>query len=565
MLESSSCLRVFTAVVTAALLTYITPSEAVQVQTQKSSLDLWSLRSGAQSQPSSNHHQHKLANAVGDPEDDSSGADSDDSEDVSLTDSDFFYEELDAAGNLVGLEDGSDDDDDDDGHRISADLNDEGNVVVLDLEAEDDSNMVSSTEASFVEGNVQGLLIREALSDVLYLPSSRTMKDIWAKKSNAMRLDVESKRKLDRRGLYRALLLEIVSSKSGSMDESEEDEDTPLHGPVKGRRYINDDILYKLKAAISLASQPKWRQHSRASKSSKKTLASLGVSFFDSNGEMKPKLDDDETSSSGNHLATQSMQEIVTMALAHCYNCGFIILDDNILSTIRNNVGDEVKNSDILRELFALTHDNILIPNINPLTKIDEDADIIEAESLAKPIVVFLRTDGCGNLLKSKICVDILQKECLSENSQNLVVLGREPPFFLTPERVTTSPPNPVRSPVNHHPQITNVAQPQVSGPNVPVGKNDPEGSQRFNIFLIRLPNKEDEADGHAKIMGILAPAEAGNLFPQIVSNVGPETLDNITKIAANNNTTLTYASVSFYEPSFYLYRLIVILTLFIL
>ena len=526
---------------------------------------MWMLsRGGGAHDDSSSQYSQKLANALGDPEDDSSGADSDDSEEVSLTDSDFFYNEDlgEAAGHLVGLEDGggdddnSDDDNDDDydgdvrnrSSEYSLSMED-GSVVVVDVDADADdvSDVVSSSSSSMdLDGtNVQSLLIREALGDVIYLPPSRSMKDVWAKKSNALQLDAESKRKLDRRSLYRALLLEIVSTSTGAVDNAEEAEDVPLRGPINGRRYINDDTLYKLKSAVSLASQPKWRQHFHSSKPSNVSGASQGISFFDSNGEMRGKLDEDESSSNVSHLATQSMQEIVTMALAHCYNCSFIILDDNILSTIRNNVDGVVKNSDVLRELFAFTNDNILIPNVNPLTKIDEDADIIDTEALAKPIVVFLRTDGCGNLLKSKTCVDILRDECLSESSRNLLVLGREPPFLLSPERSSSPITSQIRPSMNHRPQITNFAQPQVSGPNMPIGENDPEGSQRFNIFLVRLPNKDDAPVGHAKIMGILAPAEAGNLFPQIVANVGSETLDNLTKIAASNNTTLTYASVS--------------------
>jgi len=55
-------------------------------------------------------------------------------------------------------------------------------------------------------------------------------------------------------------------------------------------------------------------------------------------------------------------------------------------------------------------------------------------------------------------------------------------------------------------------------------GVNDPEGSNRFNIFLARTV----DPTGKPQILGTIAPPAAGNLFPRIMSNMAK---DNLRKI----------------------------------
>ena len=55
-------------------------------------------------------------------------------------------------------------------------------------------------------------------------------------------------------------------------------------------------------------------------------------------------------------------------------------------------------------------------------------------------------------------------------------------------------------------------------------GVNDPEGSKRFNIFLARTVDQF----GKPQIMGTIAPPQAGNLFPTILSNMAIQNLQKI-------------------------------------
>ena len=454
-------------------------------------------------------NKHKLANAVGDPDDDSSGMDSDSDEPTDSEEESYIS----SSNKLVGV----------DKERITG--SEAVSEVILDIANENAVNSDTEGLTQYEVGN-QAALIRESLSEYIYLPPSIATRTMWANKQTATRFDLESKKKLDRRGLYRALLLEMASdsvSESGGGKTSSDDDDVLLYGPVNGRRYLSKETMYRLKSALSLASQPQWRTHTDSMKTSGR-----GVTFFDA-----PNVDVDATD-----FATQSMQEVVALALAHSYNCGFVIIDDKILSNIRNSLDEDVRNADILRELFGLNKDTMILPNRNPLINIEEEADCLDANKLGETTVVFLRTESCANLFKSKTCCDILQQACLNEDSTNLVVLGREPPF-LTNVDDKVAPAVPSRK-IPPQPQITNIAHPQAE-----IGKNDPEGSRRFNIFLVRLPNnKEDDGEPTtAKIMGILAPAEVGNLFPQIMSNLTPENLNNMPKLALNNNATLTSAT----------------------
>ena len=239
-----------------------------------------------------------------------------------------------------------------------------------------------------------------------------------------------------------------------------------LTGPVNGRKYLTSETLFRLKSAITMASSPQWREHAQLSDGSPQK-GTHGISFFDAYGghvsRSSSPLDDDAMSDMDNDssekqkklLATQSMQEIVALSLSHAYNCPFVIIDDNILSNIRRNVEEQldennsnmedvVKNVDILKEIVGMSSSgnlkDFVMPNFNPLTKIDEEADSLNVDGFSKPIVIFLRVDGCGNLFKSQACVDILQETCMSENSTNLLVLGREPPFLPTSFSKTSTP-----------------------------------------------------------------------------------------------------------------------------
>ena len=409
------------------------------------------------------------------------------------------------------------------------------------LSLEDGDNNHNNKRRSSASNTAE--IVREAIGEFVYLPPSIEKRREWAKASEMAKVDLNVKKSgLDRRTLYRSLLLEILSVQSTHFSDGEDGEDEILTGPVNGRKYLTSETLFRLKSAITMASSPQWREHAQLSDGSPQK-GTHGISFFDAYGghgsRSSSPLDDDAMGDMDNDssekqkrlLATQSMQEIVALSLSHAYNCPFVIIDDNILSNIRRNVEEQldennsnmedvVKNVDILKEIVGMSSSgnlkDFVMPNFNPLTKIDEEADSLNVDGFSKPIVIFLRVDGCGNLFKSQACVDILQETCMSENSTNLLVLGREPPFLPTSFSRTSTPTSdlssgsmsPPRSQTQPH--VTKLPAPQsIPGAEIPVGRNDPEGSKRFNIFLVRLPNDdEDNPDAPTKIMGILAPAD---------------------------------------------------------
>jgi len=221
--------------------------------------------------------------------------------------------------------------------------------------------------------------------------------------SNAMSIDVSSRRRLDRRTLYQSLLLEwnIDSSGSGggsksnnaSNASSQSSSSEMNNKSMSKRQFINPQIAHDLKSSISLASQPLWRRHllknhqSGSSSNNKgnggssngnmKTFYSTGIRLYSTHEEddedyyyddesshsstgggerqsmssrsvwEEEEHDDDEASSSINSSSansskklkpTLSMQETVGLALAHSYNCGFILLDDVSLESVQETL-----------------------------------------------------------------------------------------------------------------------------------------------------------------------------------------------------------------------------------
>jgi len=200
-----------------------------------------------------------------------------------------------------------------------------------------------------------------------------------------------------------------------------------------------------------------------------------------------------------------------------------------------------------------------------------EDDDVCAEDDRPLSLVLFLRTNACTQLLRSKSAVDRLARECVNEDSIHLLMLGRGIDATTTnlpqpqtssgsgggmppPQRARTSqstknrndnafwqngspPPGSQQqqqqqqpngnNPFNFlssspPPPNTKFTLPNQPPPNAPQqqqnninasGANDPDGSRRFNIFLARTTDK----DGTPGIMGAIAPPQAGNLFPQML------------------------------------------------
>jgi len=582
--------------------------------------------------------------------------------------------------------------------------------------------------------------------------------------SNAVGIDVASRRRLDRRTLYQSLLLEwnpgYSKSKHGSGNGKSNDGGID-NGSEKGngngnsstngngssnnkkstskRNFINSELSHQLKSVISLASQPLWRKHiSRYTSSPSSPPISPSMSSQEKNGDntddknnssapststspptsspsdvsrsfystgirlySTPEEDDDEeydyhqdeyqsssstssmwneededesspssssSSSSSNSdssllssknakSTTLGMQETIGVALAHSYNCGFVLLDDVSLESVQESLiqnenlnldynSSEVKFCSLIHNLIRLANEGKLPRTLGcsssgvgggsnvggngkkkntwnggristrmerdlalglddpndelavesmKLMKHDENAwmelnesDYNDGDSNADagsdtssnplPLVLFLRTDASPNLLKSKSTVDRLARECVSEDSIHLLMLGKgidattvqlpsssssgssasssgnanslssfkRPAAVQPPPSILGLPPNsnannnpffPPSSPSMPQQQQNNpfagmssMPPPGAQGNFVRNGNvgpfgftqqninasgvNDPEGSKRFNIFLARTVDK----DGTPGIMGAIAPPQVGNLFPQMLA-----------------------------------------------
>ena len=156
------------------------------------------------------------------------------------------------------------------------------------------------------------------------------------------------------------------------------------------------------------------------------------------------------------------------------------------------------------------------------------------------PLVLFVRTQSADFILKSKSAVDSILKECNSEESINLLVLGNginsrtltlpkdnKP----TPNNMGGFTPNGGSNYFNTNGMNGMPPSGQMKNPFFGLaqqnqnasGQNDPEGSRRFNIFLTRTM----DSNGVTGILGSIAPPEAGNLFPHMMLMQARERLKN--------------------------------------
>lgn len=248
--------------------------------------------------------------------------------------------------------------------------------------------------------------------------------------------------------------------------------------------------------------------------------------------------------------------------------CGMLILDDHILNAVRqkmsqHGVSDEaLKPAALLQALLSLAQNGKLQPSsteggtISTCMKRDlslglddpfderatlscDDMGHWEEEwrkgidtSLASPLplLVFIRTPASNSLLKSKSAMELLLRECGSEESIHLITLGKGI------DASTTTLPKEVMGPHDSLVEPPEGAQQnmQQGGATAPwfgfspqnqnaSGQNDLEGSRRFNIFLARTV----DANNQPGILGAIAPPQAGNLFPHMMAMQAQERLQH--------------------------------------
>jgi len=521
----------------------------------------------------------KKENAIGDPSD----SDGDD-DDLSGESSDFeMYGDrigpLSVGGSLVDTQQQQQDD------EIDAEVDYFEDIPEYESNGEEDSEGVGP-------GSWLDKALVDAFQPLIYSPPPEQVFQKLSESTSA--IDVASRRRLDRRVLYESLLLELENA------------------PLAKRRYLDQHVVRAIKGAISLACQPRWRKHMDGN------WYCRGIRLYDTPEESEdatntqnPYMEEEEDEESQVREtveATMAMQETVAMAFAHSLNCGLVLLDDTGFEGVRQalvndphlNLDEksaELKSVALLNHLIRLANEGKLRNNTTGKISsrmerdialgLDDPFDELAIESMklmrdeerswmeliprvesdsdkALPLVLFLRVNAASNLLKSKSFVDRLARECVSDDSIHVLVMGKGidattvnlpqsshgnggistlrkkgmqqlPSLMGGPTNdMQTSPEQP--TPFNPFSGMSSIPPPGMSSlpfnmnsqpgiqPGNPFGFNqqninasginDPEGSRRFNIFLARTVEK----DGNAGIMGAIAPPQAGNLFPQMLA-----------------------------------------------
>lgn len=248
--------------------------------------------------------------------------------------------------------------------------------------------------------------------------------------------------------------------------------------------------------------------------------------------------------------------------------CGLLILDDYVLNKVRHDMiqqglSDEaIKPAVLIQSLLAMAKEGRLSPSkdagfISDCMKrdlalglddpYDERATISCAEmevweeewSKARkadattdckksdkplPLLIFIRTSTSKSLLKSKSAMELLIRECTSDDGIHLVTLGKgvDATTSILPREL---------APQQEQKEIAENLQRNMPG-SAPwfgfseqnqnaSGQNDPKGSRRFNIFLARTIDPA----GQPGIMGTIAPPQAGNLLPHMMAMQARERL----------------------------------------
>ena len=498
-------------------------------------------------------HAHKKSNAVGDPD----GDGDDDSDDDSLTEFSEEWEDLeefveDYLEDIAAVEpevqvevefaEGAlDDDDDDDDFETDAEeergisTKGGGGVGVrlsrMNKRRKNRRKNTTWKSANSEENSQDQARLMQAWSQFIYFPPTESALAYLS--NNARLLDASSKSRLDRRTLYAGLMLEwgAIDSKVSSTS----------------RKFLPPSSSQALQAALSLATQPQWRRSAPSNS---------GVRLYQ----------DDETSKGA---MTMAMQETMAMALAHSLGCGMLIIDDHVINKVRHHMANSgiseeaMKPAALVRELLSLASEGKLkttpqAGSISACMKRDlllglddpyDERATLSCEDMAHweeawqedspqqsstesevkekplPLVLFIRANSSANLLKSKSVMELLIRECSSEESIHLLVLGKgvdaststlPKEALREPQQLQATPPGPMGQPQNPYfgfsPQNQNAS-----------GQNDPEGSRRFNIFLARTTDEH----GQPALLGCIAPPSAGNLFPRMLAMQAQEKLQN--------------------------------------
>jgi len=330
------------------------------------------------------------------------------------------------------------------------------------------------------------ILLHAVQNQIYFPPNAATIASILASQKEDEQF--AKKHGLDRRTLYRSLLLEFLGENNSyttinvttaTTTTTTSSSSSSATKSTTKRKYLDPQtVTRKLTSALSLATQPQWRKFARnisrlsSSNSQRQQYSGSGLKLYasalaeDTTDAMKPP-------------ATSAMQETILMALAHSLQCGIVILDDDFFLQVRKSLPEQqqqnIKNGDIIKALFRLYEDKVhlststataktsaklstlMIHDLNTTWDIADDTSHALQSSLQNqlefelkhsynaassaghlPLVIFIRAeasssthpDTCNKILfQSKTCMDRLVQELKNQNSIHLICLGKECDF----------------------------------------------------------------------------------------------------------------------------------------
>jgi len=190
---------------------------------------------------------------------------------------------------IVLSNEGNDDKGNDDPPDSTSSQNNTQTTVLQDVRNQlenqtENNNIYMNTKDDFDQALIDAFL------PILFLPPPASALECM--KKNASTIDIESRRRLDRRTLYQALLLELThAGMSSDTSKTRTDVSTKTGGestlPWSTRRYLDAATSRNLRGAVSLASQPRWRRHILVSSQMNTTESILGNNNDNNQTEVK--------------------------------------------------------------------------------------------------------------------------------------------------------------------------------------------------------------------------------------------------------------------------------------
>ncbi|KAL7557887.1 hypothetical protein ACA910_010934 [Epithemia clementina (nom. ined.)] len=375
---------------------------------------------------------------------------------------------------------------------VTADRNNE-TTTILQQDGTGQQERAKQQEAA-------ALLAQRAWLPHILLPSPPVSHDEYLLE-HATAMDAASRARLDRRTLYAGLLLEwspgLTASASSKKNQTKATPTTLATTTKSSRTFLNPQTSHALRSSLALATQPQWRQvlwatgkaekkdENHGKENSWNRGGSITSSYY---GNAICLYDPHETTthndkSSFSSTTTLSMQETICCSLAHSLGAGMVVLDDQVIASVRAELlaqgfaEDQVKPAALLQHLLSLSPSSAaaLLPqhksgsiaaamqrDMDQLLddpfderarkslddmkaweasweeyrneKIGEnDGSNAQPQPLQKkklPLVIFIRVSASTSLLKSKSAVDYLLQECSPVASGHgdgihLLVLGK--------------------------------------------------------------------------------------------------------------------------------------------